>query len=140
KLSLLPIGLDDRVDAAMMQSEVTASLLASLRADFDFTIIDTGPLTGSIESTPIATNVDGVLLALRKGRSRTPLRRCVRDLHELGARYLGVVLNYADRADYRDVSSISKSIDQVIREEAEGIRKKNALAESLRTRGSSTYE
>ncbi len=140
KLSLLPIGIDDRVDAAMMQSDITASLLANLRADFDFTIIDTGPLTGSIESTPIATNVDGVLLALRKGRSRTPLRRCVRDLRELGARYLGVVLNYADKSDYRDVSSVSKSIEQVIREESEGIRKKNALAESLRTRGSNTYE
>ena len=131
-LYMLPIGQDDRVNAERMQVGVVTDLLASLRSEFDFVIIDTGPLSGSIESTPIASNVDGVLLALRKGRSRIPLRRCVRDLHELGAPYLGVVLNYADKSDYREVASVSKSIDQVIKEESTGVRRKNALAESLK--------
>ena len=131
-LYLLSIGIDERVNAERMQVGVVTDLLAKLRAEFDFVIIDTGPLSGSIESTPIASNVDGVLLALRKGRSRIPLRRCVRDLHELNAPYLGVVLNYADKSDYREVASVSKSIDQVIKEESSGVRQKNALAESLK--------
>ena len=137
-LFLLAIGTDDRVNAERMQVGVVEELLAKLRSEFDFVIIDTGPLSGSIESTPIASSVDGVLLALRKGRSRIPLRRCVRDLHELNAPYLGVVLNYADKSDYREVASVSKSIDQVIQEESSGVRKKNALAESLKRGNRST--
>ena len=137
-LFLLAIGNDDRVNAERMQVGVVEDLLAKLRAEFDFVIIDTGPLSGSIESTPIASSVDGVLLALRKGRSRIPLRRCVRDLHELNAPYLGVILNYADKSDYREVASVSKSIDQVIQEESTGARQKNALAESLKRGNRST--
>lgn len=133
-LFLLPIGLDDMVNPEMMQVDVVEELFAELRGKFDFIIIDTGPLSGSIESMPIAGSVDGVILALRKGRSRVPLKRCVRDLHELNAPYLGVVLNYADKSDYKDITSVSKSIEQVIKEEATGVRKRNALTESLNTR------
>ena len=130
-LFLLPIGLDEMGNPEMMQLDVVESLFAELRGKFDFIIIDTGPLSGSIESMPIAGSVDGVILALRKGRSRVPLKRCVRDLHELNAPYLGVVLNYADKSDYKDISSVSKSIEQVIKEEASGVRTRNALTESL---------
>jgi Mrp family chromosome partitioning ATPase/uncharacterized protein involved in exopolysaccharide biosynthesis len=130
-LFLLPIGLDEMVNPEMMQVDVVESLFQNLRGQFDFIIIDTGPLSGSIESMPIAGSVDGVVLALRKGRSRVPLRRCVRDLHDLNAPYLGVVLNYADKSDYKDISSVSKSIEQVIKEESTGVRKRNALTESL---------
>lgn len=130
-LFLLPIGLDEMVNPEMMQLDVVEELFAELRGKFDFIIIDTGPLSGSIESIPIAGSVDGVILALRKGRSRVPLKRCVKDLHELNAPYLGVVLNYADKSDYKDISSVSKSIEQVIKEEASGVRTRNALTESL---------
>jgi len=133
-LCLLPIGLDAMVNPEMMQVDVVEDLFAELRGAFDFIIIDTGPLSGSIESMPIAGSVDGVILALRKGRSRVPLKRCVRDLHQLNAPYLGVVLNYADKSDYKDISSVSKSIEQVIKEEASGVRKRNALTESLNNR------
>lgn len=133
-LCLLPIGLDAMVNPEMMQVDVVEDLFAELRGTFDFIIIDTGPLSGSIESMPIAGSVDGVILALRKGRSRVPLKRCVRDLHQLNAPYLGVVLNYADKSDYKDISSVSKSIEQVIKEEASGVRKRNALTESLNNR------
>tara|TARA_B100001059_G_scaffold236251_1_gene285748 strand:+ start:1 stop:2172 length:2172 start_codon:yes stop_codon:yes gene_type:complete len=133
-LYLLPIGLDEMVNPEMMQVDVVENLFSELRKAFDFIIIDTGPLSGSIESMPIAGRVDGVILALRKGRSRVPLKRCVRDLHQLNAPYLGVVLNYADKSDYKDVTSVSKSIEQVIKEEASGVRKRNELTESLKSR------
>ena len=133
-LSLIPIGLDEMVSPEMMQVGIVEDIFSELRSSFDFIIIDTGPLSGSIESMPIAANVDGVILALRKGRSRVPLKRCVRDLHELNAPYLGVVLNYADKSDYKDITSVSKSIEQVIKEEATGVRKRNALTESLNTK------
>ena len=130
-LSILPIGLDDSINAEHVPIDAIRRLLDQLRDKFDMVIMDTGPLSGSIESTPIALTVDGVLLTLRKGRSRLPLRRCVQELRELGAPYLGVILNYADRSDYRHFSSTSKSITDLIREEKSGERKRNPLTDRI---------
>lgn len=131
RLSILPIGLDDGINAEHVPTDSIRNLLDQLRNEFDMVIMDTGPLSGSIESTPIAITVDGVLLTLRKGRSRLPLKRCVEELRELGAPYLGVILNYADRSDYRHFSSTSKSIDDLIREERSGKRKRNPLTDMI---------
>ena len=128
-LSILPIGLDNSINAEHVPIEAIRKLLDQLREQYDMIIMDTGPLSGSIESTPIAGSVDGVLLTLRKGRSRLPLRRCVEELRDLGAPYLGVVLNYADRSDYRHFSSTSKSIKDLLKEEATGERKRNPLTD-----------
>ena len=133
-LSILPIGTDEAFNAEHMPASAIRDLLDQLRGEFDMIIMDTGPLSGSIESTPIASSVDGVLLTLRKGRSRLPLRRCVQELRDLGAPYFGVVLNYADRSDYRHFSSTSKSIDDLLREESSGIRKRNPLTEKIARR------
>lgn len=130
-LNILPIGLDDSISAEHMPLSAIKSLLGDLRGQYDLILVDTGPLSGSVESTPIAGAVDGVLLTLRKGRSRLPLRRCVQELRDLGAPYLGVVLNYADKSDYRHFSSTSKSIDELLREEASGERARNPLTERI---------
>jgi Mrp family chromosome partitioning ATPase/uncharacterized protein involved in exopolysaccharide biosynthesis len=130
-LSILPIGIDEGINAEHVPIDAIRKLLDQLREKFDMVIMDTGPLSGSIESTPIALTVDGVLLTLRKGRSRLPLRRCVQELRELGAPYLGVILNYADRSDYRHFSSTSKSITDLIREEKTGERKRNPLTDRI---------
>ena len=126
-LNILPIGIDESVNPEHMPLTAVDSILNELREKFNIIIVDTGPLSGAIESIPIAGSVDGVILTLRKGRSRLPLRRCVQDLRDLGAPYLGVVLNYAEKADYRNFSSKSKSIDELLREEATGQRAKNPL-------------
>ena len=130
-LHILPIGLDESINAEHVPIDAIRKLLDQLRDKFDMVIMDTGPLSGSIESTPIALTVDGVLLTLRKGRSRLPLRRCVQELRDLGAPYLGVILNYADRSDYRHFSSQSKSITDLIREEKTGVRKRNPLTDRI---------
>ena len=130
-LNILPIGLDEGINAEHVPVEAIRKLLDELRSEFDMVIMDTGPLSGSIESTPIAGAVDGVLLTLRKGRSRLPLRRCVQELRDLGAPYFGVVLNYADRADYRHFSSTSKSINDLLKEESTGKRKRNPLTDRI---------
>ena len=130
-LNILPIGLDDSINAEHMPLSLIKTVLDDLRDQFDLIIVDTGPLSGSVESTPIAGAVDGVLLTLRKGRSRLPLRRCVQELRELGAPYFGVILNYADKSDYRHFSSTSKSIDELLREEASGERIRNPLTDRI---------
>ena len=130
-LNILPIGIDESVNPEHMPLTAIDPILNELRDKFDIIIVDTGPLNGAVESIPIAGSVDGVVLTLRKGRSRLPLRRCVQDLRDLGAPYLGVVLNYADRADYRNFSSKSKSIDELLRDEETGKRTKNPLTDRI---------
>ena len=87
-LNILPIGMDESVNAEHVPVDAIQDLLRELRTQYEMIIMDTGPLSGSIESTPIAGSVDGVLLTLRKGRSRLPLRRCVTELKDLGAPYM----------------------------------------------------
>lgn len=137
-LSILPIGIDDTVHPEHMQFNKIDPILTELRQGFEIIIIDTGPMSGSLESIPIASAVDGVILTLRKGRSRLPLRRCVQELHDLRASYLGVVLNYAEKADYRNFSTKSKSIDDLLKEDEAGIREKNPLMERIATDPSQT--
>lgn len=131
ELDLLPIGIDDSINPEHAPASALEPVLDELRDIYDIIIMDTGPMSGSIESIPIATTVDGVILTLRKGRSRLPLRRCVQDLRELGANYLGVILNYAEKSDYRNLSSKSKSIDDLIKEEKAGVRERNPLTEQI---------
>ena len=119
-LFMIPMGINEAIHAENMSLDAAKQILGSLREQFDIVIIDTGPLSGSVESTPLASAVDGVVLTLRKGRSRVPLRRCVEELRALGAPYFGVILNYADRADYRNFSDTSKSINDLLLEEAAG--------------------
>ena len=83
-------------------------MIDAVRSEFDVIIVDSGPITASIEAIAIASAVDGVILALRRGRSRSRLAECIQDIRSVGADYLGVVLNYADRSDCERYGSTSK--------------------------------
>lgn len=107
-LSLLGVGFDRRITAANLSPRLFSRVLEALRPEYDFIIVDSGPLTASIEALPIASAVDGVVLALRRGRSRLRLTECMADIRSVGADYLGVVLNYADRSDCERYGSNSK--------------------------------
>lgn len=74
----------------------------------DVVIIDTGPLLGSIESLPVCSAADGVVLTLRRGRRHARLDECIRLLRDVGANYLGVVLNQARHADWEHYVTQSK--------------------------------
>ena len=107
-LRLLGVGFDRRVSAANVSPRVISNILEQVRTKFDIIIFDSGPFTASIEAYPLASVVDGLVLALRRGRSRLRLAECVKDVRAVGADYLGVVLNYADKADCRRYGSTSK--------------------------------
>src|SRR5205823_2619674 len=87
-------------------------LLNEARKEFDIVIIDTGPILGSIEANILAHEVDGVILAVARGRERGMVRSAVRKLNSLGARPLGFVFNRAapqdfERSPYSSISSVS---------------------------------
>ncbi len=61
---------------------------------FDYTILDSAPITSFAESQAICSRVDGVLLVIEAGKTRSQVAiRAKKELEEAGGRLLGVVLN-----------------------------------------------
>jgi len=98
-LSAVPVGVDSRFGPETIRRTDLELMFDALRDRFDVIIADTGPLLGSLESTPVAAASDGVILSVRRGRSRTRLDECVQRLESVGANGLGVILNCAERGD-----------------------------------------
>jgi Mrp family chromosome partitioning ATPase/uncharacterized protein involved in exopolysaccharide biosynthesis len=113
-LCVLPVGCDRRFGPEAVRTSDLRALLDSLRDRFDMIIVDTGPLLGSLESTPATASADGVVLSVRRGRARSRLQDCVARLRSVGANCLGMVLNCAARSDcnrYVSEASLSASLD-----------------------------
>ena len=114
-LSILPVGRDRQFGASRVHPTGLRRLFRELRNRYDIILVDTGPMTASIEALPVASSVDGVVLSLRRGRSRQRLDECIADIGSVGAEYLGVVLNYADRKDCLRYGSVSRMSADVTR-------------------------
>jgi len=107
-LDAIPCGSDPKVGPESLRRRDLQRVFDELRTKYELIIVDTGPLLGSLESTPVSAASDGVLLTVRRGRSRTRLEECVTKLDAVGAPCIGMVLNYAGRSDtYRYVSEAS---------------------------------
>jgi Mrp family chromosome partitioning ATPase len=74
-------------------------------------IVDSGPVTASVEAIPVAASCDGAMLVLRRGRSRSVVPESIAEIRSAGADYLGLVLNVADQADCIRYGSMSRAID-----------------------------
>ena len=107
-LDILPAGSDKAVTAGHMQPAATRELLATLRDRYEIVVVDSGPMTASVESLPIIGAVDGVVLVLRRGRNRDRLKECIEDIRHVGTPYLGAILNYASLGDCQRYSSLSR--------------------------------
>ncbi|MDZ4831188.1 MAG: hypothetical protein SGJ09_13455 [Phycisphaerae bacterium] len=114
-LWILPVGRDRHFGASRVHPTGLRRLFRELRNRYDIIIVDTGPMTASIEALPVASSVDGVVLSLRRGRSRQRLDECIADIGSVGAEYLGVVLNYADRKDCMRYGSVSRMSADITR-------------------------
>jgi Mrp family chromosome partitioning ATPase/uncharacterized protein involved in exopolysaccharide biosynthesis len=98
-LSVMPVGADARFGPETLRHRDLSDALDVVRERYEMVIVDTGPLLGSLESTPVTTAADGVVLSIRRGRSRTRLEECMRRLQAAGARCLGMILNCVDRTE-----------------------------------------
>lgn len=114
-LSILPVGRDRQFGASRVHPTGLRRLFRELRNRYDILIIDTGPMTASIEALPVASAVDGVVLSLRRGRSRDRIDECIADINSVGAEYLGVVLNYAEKKDCMRYGSVSRMSVEITR-------------------------
>jgi Mrp family chromosome partitioning ATPase len=98
-LSAVPVGVDARFGPENVRRIDLERLVSQIRDQYDIILVDTGPLLGSLESTPVMAIADGVVLSVRRGRSRTKLEDCITRLKMVGAECIGVILNCAARND-----------------------------------------
>lgn len=93
-LTLMTCGPRPHNPSELLTSPRFEELLALLREEFDFVLIDTPPLLAVTDPSAVAARADGVLLALRLKRNVRPgAMRATELLAELGADVLGVVVN-----------------------------------------------
>ncbi len=107
-LSILPVGRASARHASMLSPAVVRKLVTEARNHFDTVLIDTGPILGSIEASPVCVSADAVILAVARGQQRPLVERALNHLMSIGARLAGVVFNRAQARDFeQSVSRIS---------------------------------
>ncbi len=107
-LHYLPAGNADTAVAWTVTPSAIRALLAEARKHYDITLIDTGPVLGSVEPTAIAPEVDGIVFVITRGERRPMVEKSVRHLESVGGRMAGVVFNRVSLGDMRH-SSYSSS-------------------------------
>lgn len=107
-LSILPIGKAQAHHAGGFSPAAVRRLIAECRKHFEVIVIDTGPVMGSIEATPICASVDGVVLTVARGQSRPLVERAITHLQSVGAQLAGLVFNRAQHRDFeQSIGAIS---------------------------------
>ncbi len=86
--------------AELLGSERFSTLVEQFREDFDYVILDAPPVQLVSDPAIIASQTDGVLLALDAQNTRKmSVRRSVRSLQSVGANVLGTVMNNVRASD-----------------------------------------
>lgn len=94
QLHILTSGKKVDNPSVLLHSTAFEKLLAVLRKDFDYILIDSPPLLPVTDGGLIASQSDGVLLVIKAGATRFNQFRGAKDaLTKVGAEILGVVLN-----------------------------------------------
>jgi Mrp family chromosome partitioning ATPase/capsular polysaccharide biosynthesis protein len=94
-LMLLPSGMGASDPPALLGTDKFKAVLRELKANFDLVLIDSTPLLSVSDAIPVLTEVDGVLLVSRVGRTTEDSAKHVADLMTRIGRghLLGVVAN-----------------------------------------------
>ncbi|QPG72103.1 polysaccharide biosynthesis tyrosine autokinase [Mycolicibacterium mucogenicum] len=93
RLSVLSAGAIPPNPSELLGSQVASKLLAELRAQFDYVIIDSSPLLAVTDGAILAAHSDGAIMLARYGRTRREqMAHAVSNLQAVGATLLGVVL------------------------------------------------
>lgn len=108
ELMMLPAGNAQLQHAGVFSPAAMRRLLNEAKKHFDVILIDTGPILGSIEATPVCAAVDGVVLTVARGQQRPLVEKALAHLRSIGSRISGVVFNRAQARDFeQSISGIS---------------------------------
>lgn len=93
RLTVLSAGTIPPNPSELLGSQVAMKVLAELRAQFDYVIIDSSPLLAVTDGAILAAHSDGAIMLARYGHTRREqLAHAVSNLQAVGAVLLGVVL------------------------------------------------
>lgn len=107
-LSILPVGLAQLHHAGIFSPAAVRRLVNEAKKHYEVVLIDTGPILGSIEATPVCASADGVILTVARGQQRPLVEKALEHLKGIGARVAGVVFNRAQAKDFeQSISGIS---------------------------------
>lgn len=99
-LCVLPVGTGRAQQASAFSPTAARRLIAELKKRFDVIVIDTGPVLGSIEATPIVASCDFTILTVSRGQNRDLVEKALNHLRSIGSRVAGVVFNRAASRDF----------------------------------------
>ena len=96
-LFVLPCGPVPPNPAELLHTQTFRDLLARLSQKFDRIILDSPPIGAVADAVVLATQVDGVLLVVRAGKTQREVARgTVRALRDVNARIFGAVFDDID--------------------------------------------
>lgn len=97
-LDVLPSGSSPPNPSELLGSDVMHALIADLRREYDYIVIDTPPILPVTDATVVATTTDATILTIRSGDTEeVPARRAMDQLRRINARVAGAVLNGVNR-------------------------------------------
>lgn len=95
-LAILPAGVEPPNAAELLASNHMRALMAKLRHDFDYVVIDSPPMLLVADSILLSQYADGIIVVTRAGRTTyRQLRLAMGGLRGAAAPVLGFVLNSA---------------------------------------------
>lgn len=105
-LTFLPTCGQLRTPVNILSRREMRAFVEDLRSQYEFVVIDTGPVPGPSDSSIMAAVGDAVLMMVSRGESSGVLRQALAHLDLIGARVVGLVFN---RARSRDLESSGHS-------------------------------
>jgi capsular exopolysaccharide synthesis family protein len=102
RLFMLPCGPIPPNPAELLHTAAFRKLLGEMAERFDRVVVDSPPVGVVADAAVIGTHVDGTLVVLRAGKTdRDAAQQAVRQLRDVKAPILGVVLNDLDLEEQR---------------------------------------
>lgn len=110
-LSVLPLGDATAAHIAQLSPRAMRRIIESARESYDTILIDTGPLSGSLEASVVCSEADKVVVVLPKGESYSLAKGVLERINSSRFRMAGVVFNRATMDDL-EMSGYSSSRSQ----------------------------
>ncbi len=96
-LHILPSGPVPPLPSELLGSKQMEDVLAQVRSEYDFVILDTPPVLAVTDAAVLGRLVDATILIVRYGSAQKHVvRRCIDLLERSGAHLLGVAVNAVD--------------------------------------------
>ena len=98
-LSILPIGGAKSYDMSRLSPTAVRRVIDEARHRFDTILLDSGPVPGTVETSIVAAEAEGVVVIVSRGEQRQQASKTIAFLDSIGAHVAGLVFNRAATSD-----------------------------------------